>query len=124
MTPAAKRILLIDDDVNIRMLFKRVITKAGFTVAGEAPNGEEALKLHASLNPDLTLLDISMPQMDGLEVLQRMREIAPSARVAMLTATFDQDIIAQAMKAGAVAHIPKTASLDDIQKTLKELLAP
>jgi two-component system chemotaxis response regulator CheY len=123
MNTALKKILLVDDDPHIRMLFKRVITKAGFSLAGEAENGEEAIKLHTSLKPDLTLLDISMPKMDGLEALQSILKTTPDARIVMLTASSETDVISRALKEGATAHIPKNAPLDEIQKILKDLLA-
>jgi two-component system chemotaxis response regulator CheY len=122
MNTVLKKVLLVDDDPNIRLLFKRVITKAGFALAGEAENGEDAIKLYASLTPDLTLLDISMPRMDGVEALQRILESTPEARIVMLTASSEADVIESALKMGAIAHIPKNASLEEIQRTLKEIL--
>jgi two-component system chemotaxis response regulator CheY len=122
MPNSAYKIALVDDDPHIRLLFKRVVLQAGFVLAGEADNGESAIALHTQTTPDLTLLDVSMPKMDGIEALKRILEKSPAAKVAMLTATSDETLIQNALSAGAKHCIRKDLPLAEIRATLERIL--
>ena len=75
----AKNILICDDAAFMRMMIKDILTKNGYNIAGEAENGQKAVEKYAELKPDLVLMDITMPEMDGIEALKRIKAADPSA---------------------------------------------
>ena len=77
----AKNILICDDAAFMRMMIKDILTKNGYNIAGEAENGQKAVEKYAELKPDLVLMDITMPEMDGIEALKRIKAADPSASV-------------------------------------------
>src|ERR671935_2557997 len=96
-----ERILLVDDHPLTRSALSALLQQHGFEVAGEAADGEEAIHRAADLHPDLILLDLSMPGMDGLTALPRLREAAPSCEVVVLTASGQEENLLAAIRAGA-----------------------
>ena len=82
----AKNILICDDAAFMRMMIKDILTKNGYNIAGEAENGQKAVEKYAELKPDLVLMDITMPEMDGIEALKRIKAADPSASVIMCSA--------------------------------------
>ena len=124
MTPAPTyRVVVADDVADLRMLLRLLLQRSGrFTVVGEARNGKEAVETATREQPDLTLLDLSMPVMDGLEALPLIREAVPSCAVVVLSG-FDADRMAgTAMAAGAAAYLVKGISPDDLVARLLALL--
>lgn len=115
-------LLLADDDPNVRMLFKRLLTQAGYKIVCEAASGEEAVQKHAEHSPDLTLLDVSMPGISGIEALKRIREKQPQALVAMLTAASEACVFDEAIQAGAQKCIRKDLPLNEIRQSVEFLL--
>src|SRR5919202_6610848 len=101
MSPVAERILLVDDHPLTRAALSGLLQQHGFDVVGEAADGEEAIERAAELEPDLVLLDLSMPGLDGLGALPRLREAAPSCEVVVLTASGTEDNLLAAVRAGA-----------------------
>ncbi len=97
------KILLADDHALLREGLRRSFESAGDTVVGEASTGEEALALAKALNPDVILMDLSMPVMDGIEATRRIRDEVPGARIAVLTIHDDIDKTRDAIAAGASA---------------------
>src|SRR2546430_11671287 len=85
--PMATRVLIVDDHPLTRDALGALLTQNGFSLAGEAPDGETAIELARELEPDLILLDLAMPGMDGLQALPLLREAAPDCEVVMLTAS-------------------------------------
>ena len=79
----AKNILICDDAAFMRMMIKDILTKNGYNIAGEAENGAKAVEKYAELKPDLVLMDITMPEMDGIEALKKIKETDPNAAVIM-----------------------------------------
>ena len=77
----AKNILICDDAAFMRMMIKDILTKNGYNIAGEAENGAKAVEKYAELKPDLVLMDITMPEMDGIEALKKIKETDPNAAV-------------------------------------------
>ena len=75
----AKNILICDDAAFMRMMIKDILTKNGYNIAGEAENGAKAVEKYAELKPDLVLMDITMPEMDGIQALKKIRESDPNA---------------------------------------------
>src|SRR6058998_3829011 len=104
----AERILLVDDHPLTRSALSGLLTQHGFEVVGEAEDGGEAVERAASLAPDLILLDLSMPGMDGLTALPRLREAAPDCEVVVLTASGTEENLLGAIRAGAAGYLLKS----------------
>jgi DNA-binding NarL/FixJ family response regulator len=104
----AERILLVDDHPLTRSALAGLLQQHGFEVAGEAADGEEAIARASELRPDLILLDLSMPGLDGLTALPRLREAAPSCEVVVLTASGEEQNLLAAIRAGAAGYLLKS----------------
>jgi DNA-binding NarL/FixJ family response regulator len=102
------RILIVDDHPLTRDALAALLDQHGFTVAGQAADGEEAIDLARSLQPDLVLLDLSMPGMDGLTALPRLRHAAPGCEVVVLTASGTEENLLGAIRAGAAGYLLKS----------------
>jgi DNA-binding NarL/FixJ family response regulator len=112
---APVRVLVADDQpIFTAMLGAVLAADERVEVVGQATNGRQALELAATLSPDVILMDISMPIMDGLEATRRLRERDPSARVLMLTESDLPGDVMRARKAGAVGYVPKTRIAADL----------
>jgi DNA-binding NarL/FixJ family response regulator len=92
-------------------------------VVGEAGDGEEAVRLAIELQPDLVLMDVTMPVLDGIEATRRLRHSAPEARVVILTMHGEEETIARALRAGALAYLLKDCSSDQVAETLHAVAA-
>ncbi len=113
------RLLLVDDHPFVREGIKsHLATLAGIEVVGEAGNGHEALQQAAQLKPDLVLMDLSMPEMSGLEAISRLRKTAPAARVLVLTMHNDREYIAQVFRLGARGFVRKDGSPDELVRAI------
>jgi len=113
------RVLLVDDHPVVRDGLRAVLEGAGFVVAGEAEDGKRALAVYPSAKPDVVLMDLRMPVMDGVTATTRLRELDPAARVLVLT-TYDRDgDIARAMAAGAAGYLLKDAPREDLHKAVR-----
>ncbi len=112
------KILLADDHALLREGLRRSFESAGDTVVGEASTGEEALALAKALNPDVILMDLSMPVMDGIEATRHIRDEVPGARIAVLTMHDDIDKTRDAIAAGASAYMSKGTSFKDVRETV------
>jgi two-component system response regulator DegU len=110
----AIRLLLADDHRMLREGLRRSMTEEGFDVVGEASDGYEAVKLADELTPDVILMDVSMPEMDGVEAARRVHEAQPGVRVVMLTMHADADVVANAIRAGASGYLVKDCSTEEI----------
>jgi DNA-binding NarL/FixJ family response regulator len=104
----AERILLVDDHPLTRSALAGLLQQHGFDVVGEAADGESAITQAAELSPDLILLDLSMPGLDGLSALPRLREAAPSCEVVVLTASGEEKNLLAAIRAGAAGYLLKS----------------
>jgi two-component system nitrate/nitrite response regulator NarL len=113
------RILLVDDHPITRAALSALLEGHGFTVAGEAADGEEAIELARRLLPDLVLLDLSMPGMDGLTALPRLREAAPETEVVVLTASGTEENLLAAIRGGAAGYLLKSESPERIAEFLR-----
>jgi two-component system response regulator DegU len=117
------RLLLVDDHKLLRQGLRRAVEEAGFDVVGEAGDGEEAVRLATALRPDLVLMDVTMPVLDGIEATRRLRLTAPDARVVILTMHGEEETVDQALRAGAVAYLLKDCSTDQVAETLHAVAA-
>ena len=114
------RILLADDHPIVREGLRAVLeTQADFEVIAEATNGEEALRLALTLQPDIVLLDLEMPVLDGVETIRRLRQQQPTARVIVFTAFDNDERIIHAVQAGANGYLLKGAPREEIFKAMR-----
>src|SRR5262247_4928999 len=122
--PTRASVLLVDDHALLRTGVANIINQeADHHVVAEASNGIEALEAYDRHHPDVTLLDLRMPVMEGVEVVRQIRERDPRARFIVLT-TYDTDEeIARALKAGAKAYVLKDISADDLVTCIRDVLA-
>lgn len=103
----AKRVLIVDDAMIMRMRIKEIAREAGWEIAGEAVNGEEALVRYRELNPDLVTLDIVMPKMDGLSTLRHLKKEHPGAQVVMVSAVDQKEKLSECIRLGVIDFIVK-----------------
>jgi DNA-binding NarL/FixJ family response regulator len=115
----AKRILVVDDHPLTRSALAGLLVQGGFDVAGEASDGEEAIESAGRLNPDLILLDLSLPGLDGLTALPRLREAAPACEVVVLTASGTEENLLGAIRAGAAGYLLKSEPPEKIVEFLR-----
>ncbi|MEI7745527.1 MAG: response regulator [Chloroflexota bacterium] len=115
-------ILVADDAAFQRLRVRKVCENAGHEVV-EASSGREAVDMFVASHPDAVLMDITMPDMDGLEALGRIRELDPTARVVMLSALAQQAVVIKAVMAGARDFIAKPAEADRVLSALNRALA-
>ena len=115
-------VMVVDDAQFMRMRVARSLSRHGYNVI-EAKNGEEAVNTYTSLQPDVVVMDITMPVKDGLTALSEIRQYDPQAKVIMLTALGQQAIILQAIKAGAKDFVVKPCDINRLTRTLQEVLA-
>ena len=109
---AMAKVLIVDDASFMRMTIKQMLEKNGHEAVGEAGNGIEAVKKYIELNPDVVLLDITMPEMNGVEALKRIKELDASAKVVICSAMGQQAMVAQAIQNGAKDFIVKPFEAD------------
>ena len=117
-----KKIMLVDDAAFMRMMIKDTLQKNGYTEIVEAGNGEQALATYEAEKPDLVLMDITMPVMDGLEALRHLREMDSNAKVVMCSAMGQETMVVDALKLGARDFIVKPFKPDRIMKTVNSIL--
>ena len=113
------RLLLADDHTMLRESLRRSMEAEGLQVVGEAGDGEEAVRLAEELSPDVVLMDVSMPVLDGVEATRLVRERTPSVQVVMLTMHADQDVIAKAIRAGAVGYLVKDCTTEEVVRAVR-----
>jgi two-component system chemotaxis response regulator CheY len=115
-------VLVADDLKFIKLVLRELIEKAGFRVIAEASNGEEAVDLYQSKRPDVVLMDITMPKMDGLAALKQILKFDPEAKVIMCSALGQQSLIVQALQLGAKDFIVKPFREDRVVAAIKKIL--
>ena len=118
----AKNILICDDAAFMRMMIKDILTKNGYNVVGEAENGLKAVEKYSETKPDLVLMDITMPEMDGIEALKRIKASDASATVIMCSAMGQQAMVIESIQAGAKDFIVKPFQADRVLEAVKKVV--
>jgi two-component system, NarL family, response regulator LiaR len=114
------RVLLVDDHAVVREGLRAFLElQDGIEVAGEAADGEEALSAAAALTPDVVLMDLVMPRLDGLAAMRELRERAPDARVIVLTSFLDDDKLLPAIRSGAAGYLLKNAQPQEVVRAVR-----
>ena len=111
---APVRLLLADDHTMLRQGLRRSLQEFGIDVVGEAADGHQAVELSRRLRPDVVLMDVSMPVLDGVEATRAVRREVPGAQVVMLTMHSDTDVVARALQAGAAGYLVKDCSIEEV----------
>ena len=114
-------ILIVDDAAFMRMMIKDILVNAGLQVIGEAENGLQAVEKYQELKPDLVTMDITMPELDGIQALKRIREIDPGANVIMCSAMGQQALVLEAIQSGAKDFIVKPFQKERVVETIHQL---
>ncbi|MDE6983750.1 MAG: response regulator [Lachnospiraceae bacterium] len=115
-------VLVVDDAVFMRMTIRKMLEANGYTVAGEASNGVEAVQKYTELKPDAVMLDITMPEMNGVDALKRIKEFDANAKVIMCSAMGQQAMVAQAIQFGAKDFIVKPFEQSRVLAALERVL--
>lgn len=118
----AKNILICDDAAFMRMMIKDILSKNGYNVAGEAENGLKAIEKYTELNPDLVLMDITMPEMDGIEALKKIKAADPNAAIIMCSAMGQQAMVIEAIQSGAKDFIVKPFQPERVLEAVKKVV--
>jgi DNA-binding NarL/FixJ family response regulator len=115
------KVLIVDDNGSTREVLRAILKNLGHEVVGEAEDGKGALKAFVELRPEVVLLDIIMPGISGIVVLEEIKRIVPAANVIMLTAVDQDDVTADLMTKGAAGIVFKPFSHEDLRKALAKL---
>ena len=118
----AKNILICDDAAFMRMMIKDILTKNGYNIAGEAENGVKAVEKYSETKPDLVLMDITMPEMDGIQALKKIKEVDAGANVIMCSAMGQQAMVIEAIQNGAKDFIVKPFQADRVLEAVKKVI--
>lgn len=116
-------VLVVDDAAFMRMTIKKMLEAHGHTVVGEAGNGLEAIKKYSELNPDVVMLDITMPEMNGADALKNIKQLNPAARVIICSAMGQQAMVAQAIQYGAKDFIVKPFEEDRLIASVEKIMS-
>jgi two-component system chemotaxis response regulator CheY len=120
--PFDGKILLADDEAHIRKFVGLILRQLGSPTIIEAVNGAQAVELYQSERPDLVILDVNMPEVDGLQALEKLRALDPDCAVIMLTSLSTRSVIERAAELGAINYIRKDTPKEEILATLREIL--
>jgi two-component system, response regulator, stage 0 sporulation protein F len=115
------KLLIVDDQYGIRILLNEIFQKEGYNTF-QAANGVQALAIVAKEEPDLMILDMKIPGMDGLEILRRVKKTNPEINVIIMTAYGELDMIHEAMELGAITHFAKPFDIDEIREVVRKEL--
>ena len=117
-----KRVMVCDDAAFMRMMIKDILVKNGYEIAAEAENGLKAVERYLEAKPDLVLMDITMPEVDGIEAVRRIKALDPNAKVIMCSAMGQQAMVIEAIKAGAKDFIVKPFQADRVLEAVRKVI--
>lgn len=116
------KVLIADDHQTMRRGLRAVVESLpGWSVCGEATNGREAVELTAKLRPAIVVMDVTMPELNGIEALRQIKKAQPEVEVLMFTAHEDEKLVRQVFETGALSYLLKTASREEIDRALRAL---
>ncbi len=118
----AIKVLIVDDAAFMRMMIKDILTKNGFEVVGEAENGIKAVEKYQDLRPDLTTMDITMPEMDGITAVKQIKKIDANAKIIMCSAMGQQAMVIEAIQSGARDFIVKPFQPDRVLEAIRKAI--
>lgn len=118
----AKKVLIVDDAAFMRMMIKDILSKNGYEVAGEAENGLRAVEKYKELTPDLVLMDITMPEMNGIDAVKNIKAIDPGAKIVMCSAMGQQAMVIESIQAGARDFIVKPFQADRVLEAVRKVV--
>jgi two-component system chemotaxis response regulator CheY len=121
MVPMSKTVLVVDDAAFMRMMIRDILAREGYVIH-EAVNGRDAVEKYAEIQPDVVTMDITMPEMSGLEALRLIREQDPAARVLVVSAMGQQKMIVEALEYGAMDFLVKPFQPTKVLETVKKCL--
>ncbi len=117
----SKTVLVVDDAAFMRMMIRDILAKEGYVIH-EAVNGRDAVEKYAEVHPDLVTMDITMPEMSGLDALREIRAVDPAARVLIVSAMGQQRMIVEALESGAMDFLVKPFQPTKVLETVKKCL--
>ena len=115
-------VLIVDDAAFMRMMIKDILVKNGYNVVGEAENGLRAIEKYKELSPDLVIMDITMPDMDGIQAVRQIKKINADAKIIMCSAMGQQAMVIESIQAGARDFIVKPFQAERVIEAVKKVL--
>jgi two-component system, chemotaxis family, chemotaxis protein CheY len=115
-------VLLCDDALFMRTMLRGIVTAAGYEVLGEAENGKRAVELYRDVRPDIVVMDMVMPELSGVDAVRDIRRLDPGARIVMCSAMGQQQLVADALSAGASGFITKPFTASRVLEALVDLM--
>lgn len=116
------RIVVVDDSAFLKMMIKNMLLKNGFEVVGEASNGLMAIDVYKDLKPDLIIMDITMPELNGIEATKKIKQIDPRAKIVMCSALGQSQTVLESIQAGARDYIVKPFEEEQVIKIIRKCL--
>lgn len=116
------KVLIVDDAAFMRMMIKDILEKNGYEVIGEGNNGLKAVEIYKKERPDIVTMDITMPEMDGIQAVKAIREFDPQAKIVMCSAMGQQTMVMDAIRAGAKDFIVKPFQPDRVLEAIRKVI--
>lgn len=118
-----RRIMIVDDADFMRLVLRDVLEKGGYEIAAEAKDGKEAVEKYLETHPDLVLLDVTMPVMDGLTALKEIKKSDPAAKVIMVSSMCQKAVVLETIRAGAFTFVAKPFEADSLLHVIETAIA-
>jgi two-component system chemotaxis response regulator CheY len=118
-----KTVLIVDDIAFVRKTMKQILTSHGYKVVGEAENGIDAIELYESTRPDIVTMDLVMPHMNGVAATRAILKNDPEAKIVILSAMLQENLVTEAIMAGAKDYIEKPFQTDEVMRVLAAVLS-
>lgn len=118
----SKKVLIVDDAAFMRMMIRDILTKNGYEVTGEAENGAKAIEKYRELIPDLVIMDITMPEVDGIQAVREIKKIDSDSKIIMCSAMGQQSMVIDSIQAGARDFIVKPFQPDRVIEAVRKVI--